>query len=109
VAVSGCSDAPLTAPTEATGGGTTITISGSSISPRNLTVARGARVTFRNEDGRTYDIRSDAHPNHSDCLEINQIGSLSPGNIGQTAEFAAPKRCGFHDEDHYFSGSIEVQ
>src|SRR5207249_104294 len=55
---------------------TTITISNNSVCPQNITVPRGTRVTFVNSDTRTHEMDSDPHPEHTDCVEINQVGNL---------------------------------
>src|SRR5687768_1801770 len=65
-----------TTPTTPTTGGTTITITSSGASPRNLTVSPGTRVTFVNNDTRPHEMNSDPHPTHGDCPEIDQVGFL---------------------------------
>src|SRR5688572_20221804 len=65
-------------------GGATITITSSGVSPQNVTVIRGAQVTFINNDTRPHEIRSDPHPGHGDCPEINQVGAIQLGNNRQT-------------------------
>ena len=87
IAVAACdgSNGP-TPPTTPTGGSTfTVTIANNAVSPQSLSVPRGSRVTFVNNDSRTHEIDSDPHPTHTDCPEINQIGFLSPGQSHETA------------------------
>lgn len=111
------------APSAPTGGGTTggsaapttatITIGANGVSPVAVTIARGGRVVVVNNNVRTHEISSDPHPNHTDCVEVNDLGALSPGQTGTTAVFATAKRCGFHDHlDHdnaALRGTITIQ
>src|SRR5690606_39911165 len=101
-----------------TGGGTppmaaTITISASGVIPSAVTISRGGRVTVVNNNNRVHEISSDPHPNHTDCVEVHSLGTLSPGQTGMTAVFATARRCGFHDHlDHdnpALRGSITIQ
>ena len=81
--------------------GPTIAISSSGVvTPRELTVAPGARVLFVNNDSRRHDVTSDPHPEHTDCTEINQVGSLAPGQSRETGNLVAVRTCGFHDHDN---------
>lgn len=107
-----------TSPTPTTGGTpapatTTITIAGGTLSPAGVTIAQGGRVTVINNDSRTHEPSSDPHPNHTDCPEINQIGTLAPGQTGMTAVMNGARRCGLHDHlnptDAALRGSITVQ
>ena len=92
---------------------TTITISNNAVCPQNITVPRGAQVTFVNSDSRTHEIASDPHPEHTDCPEINQVGNLVPGQSRQTGNLNIARRCGFHDhiafETKSLQGSITIQ
>jgi plastocyanin len=99
-----------------TGGGTsttTITISNNAVSPKTLTVARGAQVTFVNSDSRDHNIASDPHPEHTQCPELNQVGFLTPGQSRQSGNLVNPGTCGFHDHDNFsitsLQGTITVQ
>lgn len=110
----GCGEDSATAPNVGgSTGGATITITSAGVSPRNVIVVRGAQVTFVNSDSRTHDIRSDSHPNHGDCPEINQVGLIQPGNNRQTGNLTTVRTCGFHDEsdatDGAFQGTIQIQ
>ncbi len=103
-----------------TGGGggptatTTITIGADGrVSPANITVSPGARVTFVNNHNRPHDMSSDAHPEHTDCPEINQVGFLLPGQSRTTGNLNTVRRCGFHDHNEPSNagliGSITIQ
>jgi plastocyanin len=77
----------------------TFTITSSGVSPRELTVAPGARVLFINNDSRRHDMGSDPHPDHTDCPEINAVGLLNQGQRRETLNLVTPRTCGFHDHD----------
>ena len=91
----------------------TLTIGASGISPQTVTIARGGRVTVINNNNRVHEISSDAHPNHTDCPEINLLGALSPGQTGMTGVLNVARVCGFHDhlnpDDPGLRGSITIQ
>src|SRR5687768_16547354 len=57
----------------------TFTITSAGVSPKELTVERGSRVRFVNNDSRRHDMGSDPHPDHSDCPEFATVGVLTPG------------------------------
>jgi plastocyanin len=113
------SSSSSTAPSNGGGGGggpvatTTITISNNAVSPKNITVARGAQVTFVNNDSRNHNMTSDPHPEHTDCPEVNQVGFLVPGQSRQSGNLVTPRTCGFHDHDNFsvtsLQGSITIQ
>jgi plastocyanin len=94
-------------------GGATIIISGNGVSPQNVTVVRGGQVTFVNNDNRPHDIRSDPHSSHSECPEINQVGTIQPGNNRQTGNLMTAQTCEFHDDvdasSRSFQGTIRIQ
>lgn len=111
-----------TSPTPAPGGGTggtpppstaTITIGANGVSPAAVTIAVGGRVTVVNNNNRIHEIASDAHPAHTDCPEMNALGTLSPGQTAMTAAFPVARRCGFHDhldpDNGGLRGSITIQ
>ena len=77
----------------------TITITAAGVNPRNVTVSQGERVRFLNNDNRSHNMTSDPHPEHSDCLEINQVGILQPGQARETNNLVQSRTCGFHDHD----------
>ena len=73
--------------------------SGGAASPKELTVAPGARVLFVNNDGRRHEMTSDPHPEHDDCPAINQVGLLSPSQSRETGNLVTVRTCGFHDHE----------
>jgi plastocyanin len=91
------------------GGGTstpTITITAAGVSPRQLTVPPGSRVTFVNNDSRPHDMASDPHPEHTRCPEVN-VGFIQPGESRATLNLNTVRVCGFHDHDQPFVSSLQ--
>jgi plastocyanin len=117
MAVAGCggrgSGMPTSPTPPPTGGGMTITITASGVSPQNITVPPGTRVVFTNNDTQMHDMASDPHPGHTDCPEINQVGVLQPGQSRETGNLNTVRTCGFHDHDqptaNSLRGSIRIQ
>jgi len=104
--------APVPSPTPVAT--TTITINGNGqVTPADIQVTRGSRVTFVNQHASPHDMTSDPHPTHTNCPEINQVGNLFSGQSRQTGAFDTARRCGFHDhgepENGRLQGSITVQ
>ena len=104
---------PTPTPTPAPTGGTTITITAAGVSPATITVARGSQVTFVNNDVRNHDMQSNPHPEHTDCPELAQVGTLVPGQSKQTGNLNTAKTCGYHDHELFtdtkWQGRIIVQ
>jgi hypothetical protein len=78
-----------------------------------MTVARGTRVTFINNDSRAHEMTSDPHPEHTDCTELNQVGRLEPGSQRESGNLNIARRCGFHDhindQNNALRGAITIQ
>jgi plastocyanin len=92
----------------------TLTITGSGISPKSVTVAVGQAVTVINNDTRSHEIASDPHPQHGSCPSIEAgLGTLGAGQTRVTHAFANAGVCGFHDHlddsNASLKGSITVQ
>jgi plastocyanin len=114
-----CGSSSTTAPTTGSGSGsggtsaTTITITSTGVSPKNLTVTRGAQVTFVNNDTRPHEMYSDPHPDHTDCPELNQVGHLEPGQSRQSGNLVIARVCGYHDHINpditSLQGNITIQ
>lgn len=102
-----------TSPGGSTGTGSTITITSSGVSPATLTVSPGTRVTFVNNSGGVRDMTSNPHPEHTDCIEINQVGFLTNGQSRETGNLNTVRTCGYHDHgndgDSRWRGSIVVR
>src|SRR5437868_3668364 len=102
--VAACSGSDSTAPTPpasttctASPTSTTITISNNTVCPQNTTVPRGTQITFINRDTVVHEMTSDPHPEHTDCVELNQVGNLEVGQSRQSGNLNTARRCGFHD------------
>ena len=93
--------------------GTTINITSSGVSPRTLTVPPGTRVTFTNNDSRAHEMASDPHPDHTNCIEINQVGFLQAGQSRESGNLNTVRTCRFHDhvnpDTTSLQGSIVIQ
>lgn len=92
----------------------TITIGANgAISPSSVTITRGGRVTFVNNDSRAHDMSSDPHPEHSACTEINSVGFLNSGQSRTTTNMNTARTCGFHDhnlpDNAGLKGTIVIQ
>jgi len=105
--------APTTPTTPAPAGSPTITITASGMSPLDITIAVGQRVTFINNDVRPHDVVGGVDPSHPECPEIVQMGFLSAGQRGETAPFSAAATCPYHDHTELgvaaFSGHIIIK
>ena len=93
--------------------GTTVTITSSGVSPKNLQISPGSQVTFVNNDSRNHEMTSDPHPEHTDCPAINQVGTIVPGQTKQTGNLNAVRTCGYHDhgdaQNTRWQGQITIQ
>ena len=90
----------------------TFTITSAGISPKTATVALGSRVTIVNNDNRTHDMKSDPHPEHSDCPPLN-VNELGPGQSRTSQTLMSVRTCGMHDhsdpDNPLWKTSITVQ
>jgi plastocyanin len=104
---------PSPGPPGGSNSGITVTITSSGVSPKQITVSQGTRVLFVNNDVQSRQINSDPHPEHTNCVEINNIGLISPGQTKETGNLNTVKTCGYHDhgnpDDARFKGSIIIQ
>ena len=101
------------APTGPSGENPTITITASGVSPAQVTIHVGGRVTFLNSDVRIHAMSSDPIQTHTDCPAINDVGLLNPGQSRTTGAFDTARVCGFHDHtnelDPTWHGQIVVE
>jgi plastocyanin len=108
---------PTTSTTPPSGGNpTTATITigtDGRVSPASVTIAPGGRVTFINNHNQAHDMSSDPHPEHTQCVEINQVGFLTSGQQRTTGNLNTVRTCGFHDhnlpENTGLQGRIVIQ
>jgi plastocyanin len=76
-----------------------ITITASGVNPKNVQITPGSRVRFVNNDAVSHYMTSDPHPEHNDCVEINEAGFLLPQQSRETGNLNIVRTCGFHDHD----------
>jgi plastocyanin len=88
---------PAATPAPAPSGPPTVTITAAGMSPLEITIAVGQRVTFVNNDVRSHDVVGGIDPAHPDCPEILQAGFLTPGRRGDTGVFTSARTCEYHD------------
>ena len=113
----GSSTGPSSGGSGSTGGGgttntTTITLTSSGASPRDITVSVGSRVTFINNDSQPHDMDSNPHPDHTDCPPLN-VGFIAAGAQGVTQNLNTARTCGYHDHNQpsntNLQGVIRIQ
>lgn len=95
--------------TGGTGGGTgtaTVTITATGVSPSEVTISVGQRVTFVNNNRTAHDMSSDPHPEHTDCPAMNNVGFIQPGQTKDTGNFTTARTCGFHDHNQPSNTSL---
>lgn len=98
---------PVTQPTPPT-----VTIRSTGVTPRELTVAVGDRVTFINNDTQPHDPAGGPDPANPDCREIDAVGFLVPGQGRQTAPLPVARTCDYHDHSNHdpiFNGRIVIR
>jgi plastocyanin len=107
--LSACGGASPAAPTS----DITISITSSGVTPTEVRVPAGSRVTFINNDARPHAMSSDPVQVHTDCPPINDVGFLNPGQRGSTSTLTVKRTCGFHDHtnenDPIFKGRIVIE
>ena len=105
----GGSSTPAPTPTPPPGGSTTtttITITSAGVSPRDITVAVGSRVTFVNNDSVHHEMASDPHPIHTDCPDIT-VGFIAAGQMRATNNLNAARTCTYHDHNQPTTTSLQ--
>jgi plastocyanin len=92
--------------------GATLTLSGSGVSPKQVRVYQGTRVTFVNQDSADHEIQSNPLHLHTDCPAMNSVGFIVPGQSRLSDPLPVAKPCGFHDHtregDAAFYGTVFV-
>src|SRR5687767_10351532 len=81
-------------------GETVVSISAAGVSPTEVRVQRGGRVTFTNTDVRPHAVSSDPIQTHTDCPAVNEVGTINPGQSRRTGELTVARVCGFHDHNN---------
>lgn len=90
----------------------TVTIRATGVTPREITVAVGERVLFVNSDTVPHDVAGGPEPARPDCLEIDAVGFLTPGQARQTAPLPVARTCDYHDHGFHsplFNGRIIIR
>ncbi len=77
--------------------GPTVTITAAGVSPKQIEIPVGSRVTFVNMANTVHEMSSDPHPTHENCPPINEVSALAPGQFRQTGAFSTARICGYHD------------
>jgi len=98
------------------GGGSTttntITITSSGVSPKDITVTVGSRVTFQNNDSIGHDMNSDPHPEHTTCPALN-VGNVLAGQSRTSENLTTARVCTYHDHNQpsntALQGTIRIQ
>jgi hypothetical protein len=82
------------------------------MSPKQVRVYQGSRVTFINRDATDHQIASDPLHIHSDCPELNNVGYIVPGQSRTSDPLSVARACGYHDHlregEVLFTGTIFV-
>ena len=89
-----------------------VTFTAQGVSPSELTIASGTRVTFTNNDSQPHDVQGGPDPAHPDCRELDAVGFLTPGQSRQSAPLTTVRTCDYHDHSFHsplFSGRIVIR
>jgi plastocyanin len=113
IAACACSGRGDIQPSPAPAPAATITITSTGASPKSIVVSPGSQVLFVNNDTRDHQMYSDPHPEHTDCPEFDQVGSLTPGQRRQTGNLNTLRTCAFHDhlafENQSLRGTVVIR
>ena len=93
VALATCSNAM--APSQEAGA--TVTIRSDGMTPKEVTLNRGNRVTIRNLDSQPHQPMSDPHAAHNSCAALN-FASIPAGARAESAVINDALDCRLHDE-----------
>jgi plastocyanin len=84
----------------------TVSVTATGFKPKDSVVAVGGRARFENVDDRLHSVASNPLISHADCPQINEVGTLVPGQSKLTGVFAEAKTCGYHDPASEGSGQV---
>lgn len=83
------------------------------VTPKDVTVPVGSRVTFVNNHTAVHQMASDPHPTHTLCPSLDAVGLLSPGQSGTSRNLDTARVCTYHDHinetNTALMGTIRVQ
>ena len=110
LAAASCGSSNSTSPS--TPPAATFTITNNTVNPKNVSVPRGSQVAFVNNDGRSHNMTSDPHPEHTQCPEL-AWGFLTSGQQRASSNLNTARTCGFHDhnlpDNANLKGTIIIQ
>ena len=92
---------PSPAPTEVT-----VTITSAGVSPKDVTVRQGGRVTFVNNDSQPHDMNSDPHPEHTACPPLN-VGFINTNQTRSSQNLTTVRTCTYHDHNMFMVTSLQ--
>ena len=84
----------------------------SGVTPAEIIIPVGERVTFMNHDTVPHAVAGGSEPAKPDCPEIDAVGMLGPGELKSTAPFLAAKTCEYHNprvQSAAFKGRIVIR
>jgi plastocyanin len=83
------------------------------VTPKDVTVPAGSRVTFTNNHTANHEMASDPHPEHTLCPSLNTVGLIAPGQSRTSSNLNTPMVCTYHDHindtNQALRGTIRVQ
>lgn len=115
--LAGCGDDSPTSPSGGASDGpiaATITIDATgTVTPADVTIPVGSRVTFVNNHTASHEMTSDPHPIHTLCSALNAVGFLTPGQSRTSNNLDVVRVCTYHDHlndtNVNLQGTIRVQ
>lgn len=92
----------------------TITIDATgTVTPKDVTVPVGSRVTFTNNHSANHQMTSDPHPEHTLCTSLNTVGFIGPGQSRTSSNLNTAMVCTYHDHNDdtnaNLKGTIRIQ
>ncbi|MGH9236781.1 MAG: cupredoxin domain-containing protein [Vicinamibacterales bacterium] len=82
------------------------------VTPKDVAVPVGSRVTFTNNHSSAHDMNSDPHPAHTLCTSLN-VGLISAGQSRTSRNLDTARVCTYHDHinetNTALTGTIRVQ
>jgi len=83
------------------------------VTPKDVTVPVGSRVTFTNNHNTAHQMASDPHPEHTLCPALNTVGFINPGESRTSSNLDTARVCTYHDHindtNAALRGTIRVQ
>lgn len=86
----------------------TVTIRSDGMTPKEVTLNRGNRVTILNLDSQAHRPMSDPHPEHNSCAALN-LGTIAPGGRAESAVINDSLDCRLHDETNVGDASFTTR